>query len=219
MNIFTKNLKTLNANLVKRNLQIVLCFIMTFSFVFSNLYVSAKSKSEPVVIKSKINDSTVAQMDMIKSGDTTYINTTNQASSLNDIFVCYIDSNISVSNNKITIPPNQGKYWMIQFDGSAPIQIANVGGGGGASKFYTYYCTCVDNKICANNCGEMLHPVHINGRYTMACGNRKPDAPCPSCGTKPCITNCNTNTPLSSAFNESYVTKSSVIVFNNVVYE
>jgi hypothetical protein len=215
---YTKKNKKNSLNQKKIKTKTIFCFLFLLSLTSYSLQLQANTFSLPVVIKSKINDSTVSVMEITKSGDTTYINSYLQTSSIIDSYLCYIDTNISFTDYKITIPSNQGKYWMIPFDGSNPIQIANIGGGT-SSVCYKYYCTCLDDKICANNCGNLSTVLLVNDKYVVACEGRKIDAPCPTCGVKPCKVICNTNASLGPAINESYVTKSGVIILNNTLYE
>jgi len=141
------------------------------------------------------------------------ITTSNVAPNTVDINIIILDSSLVVDtlNKQFTIPYNI-KYWAVPFDGSAPMMISNMAGGGGGSNpvHYTWYCPCTV-KTCIDVCtpGFMILP----GRgYCPTCKNISQCA-------ESCIPYaCKTGGALNYTGASVYIIMANSITLNGVLY-
>jgi hypothetical protein len=178
-------------------------------------------------LRSQIDSNSTSEMTVYDSSGYKIVNTINVSKLSTDSSWLWIDSGINwtSSSNTFNIPPDV-KYWLIPFDGSNPIQIADLGGGGGgggASRCYKQFCPCQPGNICENKCFPSQGGVDAQGRTYSVCRKTYGDQnePCKEtgCDIKICRISCSGGVVISNTFNgPAFIMQADYLIYNGVLY-
>lgn len=111
---------------------------------------------------------------------------------------------------------------MVPFDASkTPVQIANLGTGGGVggdNKCYKQFCPCNEIPNCENKC-QAGNPIIVDGRWSATCVPKEGSGCTEGCLAKWCEVQCPEGTIINSTFSgPCYMVKANTLVFNGTTY-
>lgn len=163
-----------------------------------------------------IDSTTTALLTVNEIGDSVEITISYDSSLSSDKEVLILSTDfIFDSIQSFIVAPNY-KTWIVPFNGSAPIQIADINPGG-ATKCYQHYCPCESVGDCSNYC-DPAAPIVVNGRWSSTCF-QKYDGSCPNgCKNKTCLVSCG-GKPISSTYvGSAYIIKANYLIINGISY-
>ena len=174
--------------------------------------------------RSLLNSTTTSSMYIIESSSKVTITTSNVTPNSTDSTYSFYDNSINLEGYSKFSTSTSHATWVVPFDGSVPIQIANIGGGGGGVNCYQQYCPCASNRVCGSNmCTLDQQIVGANGvewRCSKITGGE--NEPCSSpdrCSLILCKIQCEGGGIISTTFDgPAFIIESDTLIFNGNTY-
>lgn len=211
-------------------------FLLLFSgFIIknnSNFYNKTEKKSDETnetsathssyTLRALINSTTASDMSVTESSGNVTITTSNNSATASDKSYLILSTDFSFgSDNIVQIAPDI-KTWLVPFDGSDPMQIADLGsggGGGGSTTCYKQFCPCQSNCGCNNVC-QPGTPIQVNGKWCSTYTQNVSDPVCPDgCCIKICKITCPSGSTITATFSGSaYIVRANSLTYNGTTY-